>query len=201
MSKKEKTETKDKEIKDAPKVENNQEVKKPKRFANHDLAFAYFLKFIYMESIFNDKQKHFALPSKKQRVWMLGIAHDTLYNCFWKKVDDKFERVESKEEDSFRRTTFSNEEYKNIISWDLIDYHMREVVAKTSYLTVSKRDFILEVFNWVDHFVAKEGEEVTVDEKYISEINELVDIKKIQEENKKIVGDVSKETEEAEKVN
>lgn len=47
-------------------------------------------------------------------------------------------------------------------SWSTMDAHIRQIAAKTSNLSRAKRDLVLEILATVEHFVAKDGEEITM---------------------------------------
>lgn len=150
------------------KVEKDQP-KVVKRFANHDLAFFYFLSKINPLGQVN--------PFNKQYQLLKQIAIETLSRMKWIGITPV-------EENGIIRNNFSDQEIKDIITWKLIDYHVRGVISKQSYLSKTKRQFILDIFEWVDHFVAKGDEEITMT------IDNLGDYKEFAEEFLKIKEDV-----------
>lgn len=122
----------DEDIKKVNKV--TKETPKLKRFASHEEAFNYFLKYIhYYIWMWSDSYNaHKVLPMRLQRQWLKHIflqISGTTKPC-----------------------------------WDVIIHELNLITDKKSTLSRNKRDFIDEVYNWVDHFVAKEGEPVTAGE-------------------------------------
>lgn len=164
---------------------------KPKRFENHTLAFMYFLKMINYDLLWDKKvprnnvlSLHRNYNYRSQRRWLLDIAQSTLTRAKWVELmEGEYDLVtdESTIPDNTNtvcRIDFTDEEYQEVISWELIDFHVREIIAKKSFLSRNKRDFIMEVFAWIDNFVAKEGEEVTMGLDDINNIKSTEDILK-----------------------
>ena len=129
-------------LKQEHKEEPKQEEIKLKRFANHNLAFQYFLKMIGWSILFKDGKlyttptsMHRKLPMREQRRWLYQIFQDA-----------------------------SMEDLEHP-TWDVIDSELRFIVEGTSSLSSHKRKFLMDgVLPWVDNFVAKEGEEITMTE-------------------------------------
>ena len=173
-------------------AENKQTIApKPKRFENHTLAFMYFLKMINYDLLWDKKvprnnvlSLHRNYNYRSQRRWLLDIAQSTLTRAKWVELmEGEYDLVtdESTIPDNTNtvcRIDFTDEEYQEVISWELIDFHVREIIAKKSFLSRNKRDFIMEVFAWIDNFVAKEGEEVTMGLDDINNIKSTEDILK-----------------------
>ena len=163
---------------------------KPKRFENHTLAFTYFLKMINYDLLW-DKQiprnnvlsLHRNYTYRSQRKWLLDIAQFTLTRARWVEMEGIYDLVTDEtvlpdNTNTVCRIDFTDEEYQEVISWELVDFHVRQILAKKSFLSRNKRDFLLEVFSWVDNFVAKEGEEVTMGVDDITNIQSTEDILK-----------------------
>lgn len=177
---------------------------KPKRFESHNIAFAYFLKIINASCLWDKTVTrgwagsiHRITPYRSQRRWLITIAEETLKRAKWLELmDGEYELVTEgtiiPDEDAIkRRVTFTDEELQELISWELIDYHVRMVMEKRSFLSRNLRNYVMEIFAWVDNFVVKEGEEVTMTLEDIEKIESTEDILK------KAMGTVNKQEEES----
>jgi hypothetical protein len=63
-------------------------------------------------------------------------------------------RLKDLKEEACRNPMFENSKQ---IDWSVIDYHIRLINEKKSTLSRSQREFVVFVFNWVDHYVTKDG--------------------------------------------
>lgn len=164
---------------------------KPKRFENHTLVFMYFLKMINYDLLWDKKiprnnvlSLHRNYTYRSQRRWLLDIAQSTLTRARWVELmEGEYDLVTDEtvlpdNTNTVCRIDFTDEEYQEVISWELVDFHVRQILAKKSFLSRNKRDFLLGVFSWVDNFVAKEGEEVTMGVDDITNIQSTEDILK-----------------------
>lgn len=167
------------------------EAPKPKRFENHNLAFAYFLKIINANCLWDENVSrgwagsiHRITPYRSQRRWLITIAQETLSRGRWiELMEGEYELVTEgtiiPDNDALKiRVTFKDSELKEIISWELIDYHVRMVMEKNSFLSRNLRNYVMEIFAWVDNFVAKEGEEVTMTLEDIEKVESAEDTMK-----------------------
>lgn len=146
--------------KEEPKVK---ELPKIKRFATYEESFAYFLVMIQYKLLFikDGISLHKMLPGRRQRIILHDIVEETLkrQNWYWDSSDESTGEVE---QHKVIRASFTKDEIRDNTNWELIDYNIRLVLNKTSFQSRNKRDFLMELFLWVDNFVAKEGEEVTM---------------------------------------
>lgn len=161
--------------KDSPLVQPSS-APKPKRFATYEEAFGYFLHMINYHYILEDTSSgayslHRTTEGRAQRRWLKDIVLNYLTSFSWMSTQDEEGNnilVPATEEGihseiySRHKDYFSIEEIANYTKWEVVDNELRLIAQKKSVLSRSLRDFCIKIFEWVDHFVAKEEEEITM---------------------------------------
>jgi hypothetical protein len=108
----------------------------PKRYVSHNESFIAFLTEIHYEAVKNYWTHVSTSEFRAQRRWLYEII----------------------ESDFPGRT---RKEIYHLTSWNQIDNQVRLLNGGQSSLSRSKREFLIQLFNHVDHFVAKDDEVIT----------------------------------------
>lgn len=100
-----------------------------KRFSTYDEAFNYFLSIINGKILIQGSPNDYSKVKRRLR----DIVEMTLKYTHIGKVP--------------------NEDIEAHTNWKTIDFNIRLIIEKKSTLSKSYRDFVMELFEWVDHFV------------------------------------------------
>ncbi len=134
---------------------------KPKRFANYGESFIFFLKNV---KYYNKGRDSTPAVSKLKEIIL-----EFLKSVPWVKEGDSYRMATDKDTNTFRKFKFTDKEIEDHTTWENIDFLIRMILEKKSGLSVSKREYLLYIFEYVDHFTAKDGEEVTQQNEYVPE--------------------------------
>ena len=133
---------------------------KPKRFANYGESLIFFLKNIKYYS-----EGRYSTPAASK---LKEIILEFLKSVLWVKEGDSYRIATDKDTNTFRKFKFTDRDVKNHTTWENIDFLIRMVLEKKSGLSKSKREYLLYIFEYVNHFTAKDGEEVTQHNEHVS---------------------------------
>lgn len=134
---------------------------KPKRFANYGESFIFFLKNV---KYYNKRRDSTPAASKLKEIIL-----EFLKSVHWVKEEDSYRIATDKDTDIFRRFKFTDKDIEDHTTWENIDFLIRMVLEKKSGLSRSKREYLLYIFEYVNHFTAEGGEEVTQHNEHVSE--------------------------------
>lgn len=132
---------------------------KPKRFANYGESFIFFLK--------NVKYSNKGRDSTPVASKLKEIILEFLKSVPWVKEGDSYRMATDKDTDTFRKYKFTDKDIEDHTTWENIDFLIRMVLEKKSGLTRSKREYLLYIFEYVNHFTAEDGEEVTQQNEHV----------------------------------
>lgn len=132
---------------------------KPKRFANYGESFIFFLK--------NVKYHNKGRDSTPAASKLKEIILEFLKSVPWVKEEDSYRIATDKDTDTFRKFKFTDKDIEDHTTWENIDFLIRMILEKKSGLSRSKREYLLYIFEYVNHFTAKDGEEVTQQNEHV----------------------------------
>lgn len=121
-----------------------EEKPKIKRFKTYNDAFKYYLEVTNFEEMAINTtfikdtsvgRNHYL----KQNRWLFTLLQTLYFNKYKKRFS-------------------ANEELLPFLNWETIDAEIRKVLTKTSKLSSQLREYLIDLFYWVDHFVYKEEE-------------------------------------------
>lgn len=134
---------------------------KPKRFANYGESLIFFLKNV---KYYNKRGDSTPAASKLKEIIL-----EFLKSVPWVKEEDSYRIATDKDTDTFRKFKFTDKDIEDHTTWENIDFLIRMILEKKSGLSRSKREYLLYIFEYVNHFTAKGEEEVTQHNEHVSE--------------------------------
>lgn len=132
---------------------------KPKRFATYGESFIFFLKSI---KYYNKRSNSTLAASKLKKIIL-----EFLESVPWVKEGDSYRMATDKDTNTFRKFKFTDKDIEDHTTWENIDFLIRMMLEKKSGLSRSERDYLLNIFEYVNHFTAEEGEEVTQQNEHV----------------------------------
>ena len=132
---------------------------KPKRFANYGESFIFFLKNV---KYYNKGRDSTPAGSKLKEIIL-----EFLKSVPWVKEGDSYRIATDKDTDTFRKFKFTDKDIEDHTTWENIDFLIRMILEKKSGLPRSKREYLLYIFEYVNHFTAEDGEEVTQQNEHV----------------------------------
>ena len=132
---------------------------KPKRFANYGESFIFFLK--------NVKYSNKGRDSTPAASKLKEIILEFLKSVPWVKEENSYRMATDKDTDTFRKFKFTDKDIEDHTTWENIDFLIRMILEKKSGLSRSNREYLLYIFEYVNHFTAEDGEEVTQQNEHV----------------------------------
>lgn len=132
---------------------------KPKRFANYRESLIFFLENVK----YYDKGRYSTPAASKLK----EIILEFLKSVPWVKEEDSYRMATDKDTDTFRKFKFTDKDIEDHTTWENIDFLIRMILEKKSGLSKSKREYLLYIFEYVNHFTAEDGEEVTQQNEHV----------------------------------